>query len=38
VGLAGSTIVTMGFSPTPALAEVREFKLVRSTETRNTCP
>jgi formate dehydrogenase major subunit len=38
MGLAGSTIATMGFSPTPALAEVREFKLTRSTETRNTCP
>ena len=38
MGLAGSTIATMGFSPDPALAEVREFKLLRSTETRNTCP
>ena len=28
----------MGFSPTAALAEVRTFKLARSTETRNTCP
>jgi len=28
----------LGFSPTNALAEVREFKLTRSTETRNTCP
>jgi len=28
----------MGFSPTAALAEVREFKLLRTTETRNTCP
>jgi formate dehydrogenase major subunit len=28
----------MGFSPTAALAEVREFKLTRATETRNTCP
>jgi formate dehydrogenase major subunit len=28
----------MGFSPGVALAEVREFKLARATETRNTCP
>ena len=37
-GLAGSSIVAMGFSPHAALAEVREFKLSRATETRNTCP
>ncbi len=36
-GLAGSTIATMGFSPDLALAQVREFKLLRATETRNTC-
>jgi formate dehydrogenase major subunit len=36
--LAGSSLVLMGFSPTRALAEVREFKLSRTTETRNTCP
>jgi len=28
----------LGFSPTAALAEVREFKLTHATETRNTCP
>jgi formate dehydrogenase major subunit len=28
----------LGFSPDNALAEVREFKLTRSSETRNTCP
>jgi len=28
----------LGFSPTDALAEVREFKLARTTEARNTCP
>jgi formate dehydrogenase major subunit len=28
----------MGFSPSAALAEVRAFKLSRTTETRNTCP
>lgn len=36
--LAGSSLALMGFSPAPALAEVREFKLARATETRNTCP
>jgi len=36
--LAGSSLVLMGFSPSKALAEVREFKLARATETRNTCP
>jgi formate dehydrogenase major subunit len=36
--LAGSSLALMGFSPTAALAEVREFKLSRATETRNTCP
>ena len=38
IGLGGSSIAMMGFSPTPVLAEVREFKLLRATETRNTCP
>jgi formate dehydrogenase major subunit len=36
--LAGSSLALMGFSPSAALAEVREFKLSRATETRNTCP
>jgi formate dehydrogenase major subunit len=36
--LAGSSLALMGFSATVALAEVREFKLARATETRNTCP
>jgi formate dehydrogenase major subunit len=36
--LAGSSLALMGFSPSRALAEVREFKLARATETRNTCP
>jgi formate dehydrogenase major subunit len=36
--LAGSSLALMGFSPTPALAEVRQYKLSRTTETRNTCP
>jgi len=37
-GMGGSSLAVMGFSPAVALAEVREFKLLRSTETRNTCP
>lgn len=36
--LAGSSLALLGFSPREALAEVREFKLTRATETRNTCP
>ena len=37
-GLTASTLVALGFSPTSALAETRQFKLARTTETRNTCP
>ena len=36
--LTGSSLALLGFSPAVALAEVREFKLARTTETRNTCP
>src|SRR5438046_9375264 len=36
--LAGSSLALLGYSPTSAIAEVREFKLARATETRNTCP
>ncbi len=36
--LGGSTLTALGFSPREALAEVRTFKLTRTTETRNTCP
>lgn len=36
--LAGSSLALLGFSPGKALAEVREFKLLRATDTRNTCP
>ena len=36
--LAGSSLALLGFSPREAIAEVREFKLARATETRNTCP
>jgi formate dehydrogenase major subunit len=35
--LVGSSLALMGFSPGIALAEVRQFKLARATETRNTC-
>ena len=35
--LVGSSLALMGFSPQIALAEVRQFKLARATETRNTC-
>jgi len=38
VSLAGSSLALMGFSPSVALAEVREFKLAHAKETRNTCP
>ena len=37
-GVGGSSVAMLGFSPTAALAEVRAFKLARTTETRNTCP
>jgi formate dehydrogenase major subunit len=36
---AGTTsLAAMGFSSSEALAEARQFKLVRTSETRNTCP
>jgi formate dehydrogenase major subunit len=38
VGLGGSSLALLGFSPQPVLAETRNFKLARTTETRNTCP
>jgi len=37
-GLGASSLAVLGFSPGEVLAEVRQFKLARSTETRNTCP
>lgn len=36
--IAGSSIALLGLTPGTALAEVRQYKLARSTETRNTCP
>jgi formate dehydrogenase major subunit len=38
MSLVGSSLALMGFSPGAAHAEVREYKLTRATETRNTCP
>jgi formate dehydrogenase major subunit len=38
LSLVGSSLALMGFTPGDALAEVREYKLTRATETRNTCP
>lgn len=37
-GLASSSLAMLGYSPTEVLAEVRVFKLSRTTETRSTCP
>ncbi len=37
-GLGGSSLALLGFSPQAVLAETRNFKLARTTETRNTCP
>jgi formate dehydrogenase major subunit len=37
-GLVGSSLAALGFSPTAAIAETRNFKLARTTETRSTCP
>jgi formate dehydrogenase major subunit len=37
-GMGASSLVALGFAPGQALAEVRTFKLARTTETRNTCP
>ncbi len=37
-GLAASSLAALGFSPTETLAETRNFKLARTTETRSICP
>jgi len=37
-GLTGSSLAVLGFSPKAVLAQVRGFKLDRTTETRSTCP
>ena len=36
--LLGSTLSALGFSAEEVMAEVREFKLTRASEVRNTCP
>ena len=36
--MAGSSMALLGMSPGTAMAEVRQYKLARMTETRNTCP
>ncbi|PKU24749.1 formate dehydrogenase-N subunit alpha [Telmatospirillum siberiense] len=36
-GLSASSMAALGFSASPALAEVRQYKLLRAKETRNTC-
>lgn len=37
-GLGSSSIAGLGLAPSAALAEVRAFKLARTTETRSICP
>lgn len=36
--LAGSSMAMLGVAPTPAVAAARQYKLLRMTETRSTCP
>lgn len=36
-GMAGTSLALLGFTPTVAMASVREYKLLRSKETRNNC-
>ncbi len=36
--VGASSLTALGVSATEALAQVRQFKLLRTTETRNTCP
>jgi formate dehydrogenase major subunit len=36
-GVGSSSLALLGFAPGTALAEMRSFKLARTTETRNTC-
>jgi formate dehydrogenase major subunit len=37
-GLGSATLGALGFAPERVLADVRTFKLSRTSETRNTCP
>jgi formate dehydrogenase major subunit len=36
--IGATSLTALGFSASRVLADVREFKLARTTETRNTCP
>ncbi|MBX9446964.1 formate dehydrogenase-N subunit alpha [Dickeya chrysanthemi] len=36
-GMAGTTLAVLGFTPTEAMASVRQYKLLRAKETRNNC-
>ena len=36
-GMAGTTVATLGLMPNVALAQTRQFKLLKSKETRNNC-
>lgn len=37
-GIGATSLTALGFSPSRVLADVRTFKLARTSETRNTCP
>ncbi len=37
-GIGATSLAALGFSPGRVLADVRTFKLARTSETRNTCP
>jgi formate dehydrogenase major subunit len=37
-GIGASSLTAMGFSSSEAIAQIREFKLTKTSETRNTCP
>ena len=37
-GIGATSLTALGFAPDRVLADVRTFKLARTTETRNTCP
>jgi formate dehydrogenase major subunit len=37
-GVGASSLAALGFAPEPVLADVRNFKLAHTTQTRNTCP
>lgn len=36
-GMAGTTVAALGFAPKMALAQARNYKLIRAKEIRNTC-